>query len=192
MRIADHIYDILKELTPNADREGLKETPQRAEKYLQEIMCATRITPAHIKSLLKTFEDGSEGYDAMVFEGGIPFYSLCEHHMAPFFGAIHIGYIPKGKIVGLSKLPRLVELLSASLQVQERLTVQIASAINDFLEPEGVGVVIRGRHLCMESRGVRRVGVITETATLKGSFKDDPTVRAEFYEFVKGAGRGAL
>ena len=163
----DLIASLLGQLGDDPSREGLSETPQRVAKAWAEWTSGYAADPA---AILKTFEDGSAGYDALVFQGNITLYSHCEHHMAPFFGVAHIGYIPNGRVVGLSKLARLVDIYARRLQVQERLTVQIASALNTHLEPKAVGVVIECRHLCMESRGIRQAGTTTKTSALHGAF----------------------
>ena len=134
-------------------------------------------------TVLKVFEDGAENYDEMVLVKDIPFYSHCEHHMAPFFGTATIAYIPNGKIVGLSKLSRLTKVFANRLQVQERLTAQIADAIVKHLDPRGVGVVVRARHLCMESRGICQQGHHTVTSALRGRMTV-PEVRAEFMQLA--------
>lgn len=142
------------------------------------------------EKMLRTFSDGAEDYDELVFQGNIPTFSLCEHHLAPFFGLTHIAYIPHGKIVGLSKLIRLVDIFSRRLQVQERLTNQIADSVNSCLQPLGVGVVIQCRHMCMESRGVQKMGTVTVTSAMRGAIKDEPSARAEFLQFVQSASAG--
>jgi GTP cyclohydrolase I len=145
-------------------------------------------SPATVKNpadVLKVFEDGAEGVDQMVLETDIPIYSFCEHHMAPIFGVAHIAYIPNGKVVGLSKLVRVADIFARRLQVQERLTNQIADALNDHLEPIGVGVVIQARHGCMESRGVCKHGVVTTTSALRGAIKEEASTRAEFMSLVR-------
>lgn len=169
------------------NRPGLRETPDRVAKAWAWWTRGYWQDPA---TVLKTFKDGANGVDEMVFMGKIPFYSHCEHHLAPFFGLAHVAYIPNGEIVGLSKLPRLVEMYAQRLQVQERLCNQVADAMFDGLKPRGVGVVLQARHLCMESRGISRPGVITVTAAVRGNFKDRPEVRAEFMGFVQQAMSG--
>ena len=135
--------------------------------------------------MLKTFEDGAERYDEMVIDHDIPIYSHCEHHLAPFFGKAHIAYIPNGRIVGLSKLARVAKAFAQRLQVQERLTSQIAHALHEALEPVGVGVVLECRHLCMESRGACVPGTMTTTSCLLGAMKDVPSARAEFLRLTR-------
>ncbi len=172
---------LLHYLSIDSDREGLKGTPNR---FIDAWDFWTQGYHQDPKEVLKSFEDGSEQYDEMVFQGNISFWSTCEHHLAPFWGVAHIGYIPKGKIVGLSKLSRVTDVFARRLQVQERLCVQISSAINDNLSPEGVGVVLQCRHSCMESRGIQKAGSVTTTSSLLGSFKEDVAVRSEFLSFV--------
>lgn len=172
---------MLAAIGENPNREGLRETPARIVKAWGQWFEGYRADPADV---LKFFEDGSEGYDEMLVQRDIPVYSHCEHHGAPFFGVAHIGYLPRKRIVGLSKLSRVVDIFAHRLQVQERLTTQIADALNDHLKPRGVAVVVECRHLCMESRGVRRIGTSTTTSALRGIMKNSPTVRAEFFSLV--------
>lgn len=178
---------LLMLLDPNPDRPGLRETPERVAKAWAHWTSGYRMTA---RAVLKTFEDGAEGCDEMVFQGKIPFYSHCEHHLAPFFGLAHIAYIPDGHIVGLSKLSRVVDVYARRLQVQERLTNEIATSLMRELKPKGCGVVLQARHLCMESRGIARTGTVTVTSAVHGVFKDAPEVRAEFMGFVGSAMQG--
>lgn len=178
------VKELLRQLDPEPNRPGLRETPHRLARALE---FWTQGYNQDAQTILKEFEDGAENYDEVVFQGGIPLYSLCEHHVAPFFGVAHIGYIPKGKIVGLSKLARVAEVFARRLQVQERLTRQICDALTEHLQPQAVGVVLRCRHLCMESRGVRVTGTITYTSALHGAFKTEPDARDEFMKFVSMA-----
>lgn len=173
--------ELLLHIGESPDREGLRETPERAAKAWEEWTSGYGVDP---KTILKSFADGSENYDELVFQGGIPLFSHCEHHMAPFFGIAHIGYIPSGRVVGLSKLSRLVDVFARRLQVQERMTTQIAGALQEVLKPRAVGVVLQCRHTCMESRGIKRVGSITMTSALLGEFRDEPEARAEFMAMV--------
>jgi GTP cyclohydrolase I len=138
-----------------------------------------------VPGLLKSFKDGADGCDEMVIVKNIPFYTHCEHHMAPFFGTATVAYIPNGQIVGLSKLSRVVDAFARRLQVQERLTNQIADAINDNLMPIGAGVIIQARHLCMESRGICQQGHTTVTSALRGVMRDAPEARAEFLALAR-------
>ena len=158
-------------------REGLQETPARVAKAWEFWTKGYRENPADI---LKVFEDGADHYDEMVLVRDIPLYSKCEHHLADIFGTACVAYIPDGKIVGLSKVSRLVDCFARRLQVQERLTVQIADAMVEHLAPKGVGVLIRARHMCMESRGICQQGHHTVTTALRGALKDQPATRAEF------------
>jgi len=158
-------------------REGLQDTPKRVAKAWEHW---TRGYSADIAGILKVFEDGAENYDEMVVVRDIPIYSKCEHHLADIFGTATIAYIPNGKVVGLSKLSRLADAFARRLQVQERMTVQIADALVEHLAPLGVGVVIKARHMCMESRGLCQQGHHTVTSALRGKLKDDPQARAEF------------
>ena len=164
-------------LDPQWQREGLQETPERVAKAWEFWTSGYSMKASEI---LKVFEDGAEAYDQMVCVRDIPIYSKCEHHLADIFGTATIAYIPKGKIVGLSKLSRLADMFARRLQVQERMTQQIADALQKHLEPAGVGVVIKARHMCMESRGVRQQGHHTVTTALHGAIKDEPATRAEF------------
>lgn len=175
------IQPVIKQLLPfidtNHTREGLRETPHRVAKAWAKWTEGYHMDAA---SILKVFEDGAEKCDEMVIVKDIPIYSKCEHHLADIFGTATIAYIPNGKIVGLSKLSRLAEMFSRRLQVQERLTNQIADAIEEHLNAKGVGVVIRARHMCMESRGICQQGHHTITSALRGVMKDNHEARAEF------------
>jgi GTP cyclohydrolase I len=168
----------------DTERGGLKETPARVVKAWQDWTSGYHKSAADI---LKVFEDGAEGCDEMVVVRDIPIYSHCEHHLAPIFGTATIGYLPDGKIVGLSKLNRLADMFARRLQVQERMTNQIADALMEHLAPTGCGVVITARHMCMESRGVCQSSN-TVTSALRGSFKEYPQVRAEFLALARNGG----
>jgi GTP cyclohydrolase I len=184
--VAGLIEDLLTEIeggaVPQDLREGLRETPHRVAKAWEFWTSGYGVDPADV---LKTFEDGAKGVDEMVLVKDIPFYSQCEHHLAPFFGTATIAYIPQGRVVGLSKLSRLLNIFARRLQVQERLTCQVADAMMDHLKPLGCGVVIKARHLCMESRGVCQQGHHTVTSALRGMFKEDAIVRAEFLQLAR-------
>ena len=158
-------------------REGLQDTPARVVKAWRHWCSGYHMDPAKI---LKTFEDGSKAYDEMVLVKDIPIYSKCEHHLADIFGTASIAYIPNGKIVGLSKLSRLADCFARRLQVQERMTVQIVDALMEHLSPKGAGVIIRARHMCMESRGIMQQGHHTVTTALRGVLYEDPRARSEF------------
>lgn len=173
----DIIVRLLQLVGENVDREGLRETPARVVKAWKHW---TSGYDKDAGELLKVFEDGAEKYDQMVIVKDIPIYSHCEHHLAPIIGTASIAYIPSGKIVGLSKLSRLADMFARRLQVQERLTDQIADALVTHLQPHGVGVIIKARHLCMESRGVCQQGHHTITTALRGAIKDEPQTRSEF------------
>jgi GTP cyclohydrolase IA len=175
--IKDAIAQLLPLIDENPEREGLRDTPKRYEKFLEEFL-----KPEPFK--LTTFEN--EGYDEMVLQTNIPFYSICEHHLVPFFGEGAIAYIPNQKIVGLSKLARTLDHFSRKLQNQERVTMEVANFIMEALEPKGVGVVLRARHLCMEMRGVEKPGTFTTTSCVKGNFKSRPETRAEFLRLTLG------
>lgn len=180
----DVVRVLLEGIGERPDREGLRDTPARFVKALQFHCSGYRKDPTEI---IKVFEDGGTDYDEMVIEQGIPFYSLCEHHLAPFFGVAHVGYIPDKKVVGLSKIPRLIEVFARRLQVQERLTTQIANALMDGLTPKGVAVVMEARHFCMESRGVCKPNVMTKTSSMLGVFRDKSTgARGEFLSLIGG------
>lgn len=177
----DVVVRLLQYIGEDPDRGGLIETPKRVLKAWDHWTSGYGRSPAEV---LKTFEDGAERVNELVLVKSIPFYSHCEHHLAPFFGTAHIGYIPDGKIVGLSKLSRLLDIYARRLQVQERLTNQVADAIDEHLNPLGVGVVVEARHLCMESRGICQQGHSTVTSAMRGALLDKPEARAEFLSLV--------
>lgn len=184
LRDPEHVVQALLSTVIGEDvtRGGLLETPARVAKAWKHWTSGYSKDPAE---LLKVFEDGAEGVNEMVVVRDIPIYSHCEHHLAPIFGTATIGYLPDGKIVGLSKLNRLADMFARRLQVQERMTNQIADALMQHLAPHGCGVVVNARHMCMESRGVQQSSSTT-TSALRGVFKDDPTVRAEFLSLARG------
>jgi GTP cyclohydrolase I len=178
----DIVYDLLANLArENPHRPGLLETPARVVKAWEFWTQGYSMNPADI---LKTFEDGAEGVDEMVIVKDLALYSKCEHHLADIFGTVTIAYIPNGKVVGLSKLKRLADVFARRLQVQERLTNQIANALDEHLQPTGVGVIIKARHMCMESRGINQQGHHTVTSALRGVMKTDPQARAEFIKLA--------
>ncbi len=179
--IEDAVRRLIEHVGERPSRAGLAETPDRYLKALKEYTIGYTLDPV---GLLKEFEDGAENYDEMVFLGGIPVWSLCEHHMLPFFGYAHVGYLPRKKIVGLSKIPRVVEAFARRLQCQERLTRQIADCLEAGLRPNGVGVSLTCRHTCMESRGVKCGNVVTTTTALCGVFKTNANPRQEFLSNV--------
>jgi GTP cyclohydrolase I len=174
------IRQMILELGEDPEREGLRETPERVMRALHEMTSGYRDEPKAILDCTFT-----EPYDEMVVVSGIEFWSLCEHHMLPFHGRATVGYVPDRQIVGLSKLPRLVHCFARRLQVQERLTKQIAEAINEHLNPKGVGVVLEATHLCMAARGVRSASTMS-TSCLLGCMRDDASARAEFLHLANG------
>lgn len=175
------VYDMLaRVIGEDPDRSGLAETPARVVAAWQFMSSGYYVEPSEV---VKMFTDGS--CDEMVFQGDIPLWSTCEHHMLPFFGVAHVAYIPAGRVLGLSKFKRLIDVFARRLQVQERLTCQIADALHDNLHGLGVGVVLKCRHTCMEARGIQTAGTFTVTTALRGRFKDDGTVRAEFLDYVR-------
>lgn len=178
-----NVRQMLAMIGEDPERQGLLETPARVAKAWKEWFSGYAIEP---DSLFKVFEDGAPGEsnDQMVLETNIPVFSWCEHHMAPIVGFAHVAYIPGSSIVGLSKLARVVDVFARRLQVQERLTNQIADSIQKNLNPVGVGVVITAEHFCMCTRGVKLTGVRTTTSALRGALKDEPAARAEFLNLI--------
>ena len=178
--ISEKYKSILGEIGEDVNREGLIKTPERVAKALAFMTSGMDSVPSDIlKSSIFT-----EDNDEMVLVRNIEVFSLCEHHMLPFFGKAHVAYIPNGKIVGLSKIPRIVDSFARRLQVQERLTEQIRDCINDTLEPRGVAVVIEAQHLCMQMRGVEKQGCVTTTSAFTGAFLEDPKTRKEFISLI--------
>lgn len=175
----DIITRLLQFIGEDPSREGLRETPKRVLAAWEERTSGYGITPA---SILKCFEEGAKDVDELVIVHNIPVISVCEHHMADIIGIAHVGYIPKGKIVGLSKLARLVEIFARRLTVQEVLTTQIADALMQHLDPIGVGVLIRASHACMSTRGVKIHGSVTTTSAMRGALLDKSTARKEFLD----------
>lgn len=178
------IEELLGQLLPLSElhREGIADTPRRVVKAYDEWLKGYRTSPT---DLLTHFADGSEAYRDIVLVKDIPVYSMCEHHLAPFFGVAHVAYIPNGRVVGLSKLPRLVDCFARRLQVQERITSQVATTLNESdLKPMGVGVILRCRHLCMESRGINRPGTETVTSCMLGAFDGDAAAKAELMTLI--------
>jgi GTP cyclohydrolase I len=179
--VEDNIRRLLQYIGEDPNRPGLLDTPKRVAKAWAYWCSGYTVKP---QDVLKVFEDGAENYDEMVVVRDIPFFSSCEHHLAPFFGDISIAYIPNGTIVGLSKLSRLADVYARRLQVQERLTNQIANALEEHLNPLGVGVFVRARHLCMESRGISKSNQITVTSALRGVLLTDAAARMEFLKLI--------
>ena len=172
---------LLQELGEDTTREGLVDTPRRVAESLRYLTEGYDLDPAEIVGDALFDED----YDDMVVVRDVNFFSLCEHHLLPFFGRVSVAYLPKGKVVGLSKVPRVIDVFAHRLQLQERLTRQIAEALQEVLEPNGVAVVIEARHLCMEMRGVEKQDSETVTACMLGTFRDDSRTRSEFLELIR-------
>ncbi|HOA21029.1 MAG TPA: GTP cyclohydrolase I FolE [Anaerolineaceae bacterium] len=167
---------ILEAIGEKPDREGLLKTPSRVAKAYGEILAGYRMNPEElVNNALFTVE-----YDEMVIVKGIEYYSMCEHHMLPFYGIVHVAYIPSGKVIGLSKIPRIVEMFTRRLQVQERMTIQIADFLQETLQPKGVAVVAEGKHLCMMMRGVKKQDASMTTSHMLGAFRDQLSTRMEF------------
>jgi GTP cyclohydrolase I len=183
--IARLVEQLLKELGEDAYREGLERTPARVENALRFLTSGYKMDVSEILNDALFVEE----YDEMVVVKDIDFFSMCEHHLLPFLGKCHVAYMPRRRIVGLSKIPRLVEMYSRRLQVQERLTTQIAGTLDDVLQPRGVAVVMEAVHLCMIMRGVEKQNSKAVTSAMLGAFRDRPETRAEFMELIK-AGRG--
>jgi len=171
------------------EREGLKGTPGRVVRSFEEFFRGYDTDPVEL--LQRTFEE-TDGYDEMVVLKDIRFESHCEHHMAPIIGKAHVAYLPKNRVVGISKLARLVEVYARRLQIQEKMTVQIASTLSEVLQPKGVGVVIEAAHQCMTTRGVHKPGVSMVTSHMLGAFRDDPSTRREFLALVGASGSSAI
>lgn len=183
------ITEFISRFAKNTNREGLRETPDRVVKAWKFFCSGYDQNP---EDVLKCFEDGGEQYDELLFQANIPLVSSCEHHLEKFWGVAHIAYVPDGKVVGLSKLSRLAEIFARRLQVQERLTQQIADALMKHLQPKGVGVVLQMRHGCMEFRGIQKTGTITMSSALRGCVKNESDCRAEFLSLVNTASQGLV
>ena len=176
------ITSLIKAIGEDPKREGLKGTPERVAEMYAELFVGMDMDPREELSV-----DFEEGHREMVILRDIPFYSMCEHHLLPFYGVAHVGYIPnaKGRVVGASKLARVVEIVARRPQIQERMTTQIVEAIVDGIRPNGAGVVIQAEHLCMIMRGIKKPGSSIETSALRGSFRTNPTTRAEFISLLQ-------
>lgn len=173
-KIKKAVKEILLAVGEDIDREGLKRTPQRVARMYAELLAGSHEDPKeHLRGVF------TENYDEIVLLRDIPFYSICEHHLLPFIGSAHVAYLPKGKVLGVSKLARIVDTFARRLQSQERLTYQIADFIMDSLKPQGVAVVLEASHSCMTIRGIKKPGSIMVTSALRGIFKRDPKSRSE-------------
>ncbi|HEU5335730.1 MAG TPA: GTP cyclohydrolase I FolE [Terriglobales bacterium] len=182
----DLVREMIVRLGEDPTREGLERTPERVHRALEQLTKGYKEdAEAILRGALFTV-----GYDEMVIVKDIEMFSLCEHHLLPFFGKVHIAYIPNGKVIGLSKLPRLVEVFARRLQVQERLTTQIAETIQSAIEPQGVGVVIEARHLCMMMRGVEKQHSAAVTSSMLGCFRDCKETREEFLSLIRQRANG--
>ncbi len=180
------VREMIVRLGEDPAREGLVRTPNRVQRSWEFLTRGYREDPeAMLKNALF-----SVNYDEMVIVKDVEMFSLCEHHMLPFFGKVHVAYIPNGKVIGLSKIPRLIEIFSRRLQIQERLTTQIAETIQNVIEPQGVGVVIEARHLCMMMRGVEKQHSATVTSSMLGCFRDEQETRTEFLSLIRNRSNG--
>jgi len=179
--IEGYIEGVLKELGEDPSRDGLVKTPSRVSKAMRFFTKGYEQDPTEVLTGALFDVD----YDEMVLVKDIDFYSLCEHHMVPFFGRVSVGYIPNGKVVGLSKIPRTVEIFARRLQVQERLTMDVATTLEQVLQPRGVGVVVEAKHLCMMMRGVEKQNSFAITSSMRGTFESDPKTRSEFMELIR-------
>ena len=179
-RIEKLTKELLGEIVENVDREGLLKTPRRVAKAWKFF------SKGYTQNINKIINGAifSEEADDMVIVRDVEFFSLCEHHLLPFFGKAHVGYIPNGKVIGLSKIPRIIDMYARRLQVQERLTHQIADSIKDVLEPKGVAVVMEGRHMCMQMRGVEKQNSFASTSAMFGKFKNSVETRSEFLSII--------
>lgn len=178
---ADLVHELLVKIGEDPTREGLRRTPERVEKAFQFLTKGYNEDPEQLlKSALFTVD-----YDEMVIVKDIEMFSLCEHHMLPFIGKVHVAYIPNGRVIGLSKLPRLVEIFARRLQVQERLTTEIAETLMKVVQPQGVGVVVEARHLCMMMRGVEKQHSATVTSAMLGCFREEKETREEFLALIR-------
>jgi GTP cyclohydrolase I len=175
------VQDLLRGLGEDIDREGLRDTPRRISQMYEEILSGLDVDPAEYLSV-----QFGNGYDEMVILRDIPFYSTCEHHFLPFHGVAHVGYIPDGRVVGISKIARVVEAYAKRPQLQERLTSQVADCIMQAVKPDGVAVVVEAEHLCMTMRGVRKPGSRMVTSAMRGGFRKQSVTRSEFLSLVQG------
>ena len=181
--IENAVREILINIGENVDREGLIETPKRVAKMYEEILSTKSINDFDNYKLFEVDLDNSQ---EIILIKDIPFFSMCEHHMLPFFGKVHVAYIPReNKVIGLSKIPRLVEFVSRKLSVQEEITVNVAKKLMEILNPLGVAVVVEARHMCIEMRGVNKIGSVTRTSFYSGEFKENADRKKEFLDGIK-------
>jgi GTP cyclohydrolase I len=185
----DAVRTLIRWAGDDPDREGLRETPGRVARAYEEFFAGYQQDPR--ETLARTFTE-VDGYDEMIVMNDIRFESHCEHHMVPIIGKAHIGYLPDKRVIGISKLARLVEVYARRLQVQEKMTVQIADSLQEVLQPKGVAVVIEASHQCMTTRGVHKPGVGLVTSRMVGAFRDDPSTRREFLAVIGRTGAGSL
>ena len=182
LQLRDHVAEILKLVGEDPTREGLARTPQRVERSWKHFTKGYAQDPAEI---LRGAVFDARDYDEMVIVKDIDVFTLCEHHLLPFFGKCHVAYLPDRKIVGLSKIPRVVEVFARRLQIQERLTTQVARTIEKTLRPKGVGVVVEAFHLCVMMRGVEKQNAYMVTSSMRGRFRSDPRTREEFLDLIR-------
>ena len=180
IEIEKHMQEILRLIGENPERDGLVKTPERVAKSLEFLTSGYRMEPKNVLNDALFSSTNNE----MVLMKNIEFYSLCEHHLLPIIGRVHVAYIPNKKVVGLSKIPRMVNIFARRLQIQEQMTEQIANAIQEVVHPLGVGVVVEARHMCVEMRGVEKINSITTTSALRGSFITRADTRKEFFDLI--------
>lgn len=180
-RIQEIMRSLLELIGEDPTREGLERTPERVARMYEELTVGYRMDPMELINEA-LFE---EPYDEMVVVKDIDFYSLCEHHLLPFYGRAHVAYIPSGKVIGLSKIPRIVEMFARRLQVQERMTVQIADFVQEVLRPQGVGVVVEASHMCMIMRGIKKANAVMSTSAMLGGFRKSAKTRTEFLDHIR-------
>jgi GTP cyclohydrolase I len=182
--VEESVRNILQRVGEDPGREGLQRTPERIARMYDELLAGYQVDPiALVNDALFDVE-----YDEMIVVKDIEFFSMCEHHMLPFYGRAHVAYIPNDKVIGLSKIPRIVEMFARRLQVQERMTQQIAQLLQEVLEPQGVGVVVEGAHMCSMMRGVKKENARMVTSAMLGNFKENPKTRNEFMEHIRRSG----
>lgn len=186
--IESAVREILESVGEDPDREGLLRTPDRVARMYDELLAGYHVDPvALVNDALFNVE-----YDEMIVVKDIEFFSLCEHHMLPFYGRAHVAYVPSDKVIGLSKIPRIVEMFARRLQVQERMTQEIAALLDQVLEPQGVGVVVEGAHMCSMMRGVKKENARMVTSAMLGNFKENPKTRNEFMEHLRRNGSSLI